>query len=150
MLPRVLRVVRAKAVRKTALAFAASRTESKKPEKDSGRVFNPKTSSELSSLKGRASKLLGKAGASQFKKKEGSGANSMAMGRRGDGQASAGVAGIAKTPESIVFEGYRASAKNGKPKDLKFGKGGKKGGGKPKNRGAKRASEWKKGGGKKA
>lgn len=142
MLPRVLRVVRAKAVRKTALASAASRTESKKPRKD--RVFNPKTTSEMSSLKGRASKLLGKAGASQFKKKEGSGANGMAMGRRGDG---AGVAGIAKTPESIVFEGYRASAKNGKPRDLKFGKGGGKKGGKPKKHGSKRASEWKKGGG---
>jgi nucleolar protein 12 len=148
MLPRVLRVVRAKAVRKTALASAASRTESKKPRKD--RVFNPKTSSELSSMKGRASKLLGKAGASQFKKQEGSGANVMAMGRRGDGERNVGVAGIAKTPESIVFEGYRASAKNGKPKDLKFGKGGGKKGGKPKNRGAKRASEWKKSGGKKA
>ncbi|CZR54127.1 related to nucleolar protein 12 [Phialocephala subalpina] len=151
MLPRVLRVVRAKAVRKTALASAASRTESKKPKKD--RVFVPKATSEFSSLKGRASKLLGKAGASQFKK-AGSGANTMAIGRRGDGEKSAGVEGIAKTPESIVFEGFRASAKNGKPKDLKFGKGGgKKGGnkgGKPQNRGAKRATAWKKSGGKKA
>lgn len=151
MLPRVLRVVRAKAVRKTALASAASRTESKKPKKD--RVFVPKTTSEFSSLKGRASKLLGKAGASQFKK-AGSGANGMAIGRRGDGEKSARLEGIAKTPENIVFEGFRASAKNGKPKDLKFGKGGgKKGGnkgGKPQNRGAKRATAWKKSGGKKA
>lgn len=145
MLPRVLRVVRAKAVRKTAIA---SRAKIAAPQ-SRGQIYNPKTPTEESTLKGRASKLLGRAGAAQFKKGPGkvTGANETAVGKRGDGVKS--IEGIMKTPESIVFEGYRASAKNGKPKDLKMGgKGGKKG--KPTNRGAKRGAAWKKGGGKKA
>jgi nucleolar protein 12 len=100
---------------------------------------------------------LGRAGAAQFKKRDGSGsgANETSIGRRGDaakadGPGGKGVDGIPKPPEAFVFEGFRASAKNGKPKDLKMGGKGAKKGGKPKNRGAKRASEWKKGGGKKA
>jgi nucleolar protein 12 len=147
MLPRVLRVVRAKAVRKTALASASSRPSSKNPRGNSNkeRVYNPRVTSEFSSLKGRASKLLGKAGSAQLRKKEGSGANGTVMGKRVDGKS---IDGITKTPESIVFEGYRASAKSGKPKDLKMGCGGKKKG-KPKGRSASRASEWKKSGGKK-
>lgn len=143
MLPRVLRVVRAKAVRKTAIA---SRARIAAPQ-SRGQIYNPRTPTEESTQKGRASKLLGRAGAAQFKKGKVTGANETAVGKRGDGVKS--IEGIAKTPESIVFEGYRASAKNGKPKDLKMGaKGGKKG--KPTNRGAKRGAAWKKGGGKKA
>jgi nucleolar protein 12 len=162
MLPRVLRVTRAKAVRKTALASAASRTGPKntKPGQNSQLgSYNPKLSSEVSSFKGRASKLLGKAGAAQFK----SGANGTAIGRRGEGEKDRRMsgggkeeggkagAGAMRTPESIVFEGYRASAKSGKPRDLKMGGGGggkKKG--KPRTRGAKRGTEWKKAGGRKA
>ena len=50
-----------------------------------------------------------------------------------------------KTPEQVVFEGMRATAKDGIPKDLKFGKKkGKAKAGKPTHRGAKRASAWKK------
>jgi nucleolar protein 12 len=56
-----------------------------------------------------------------------------------------------RTPESIVFEGYRASSKSGTPRDLKLGSsGGGKKKGKPRTRGAKRGGEWKKAGGKKA
>ncbi|EKD12598.1 nucleolar protein 12 [Drepanopeziza brunnea f. sp. 'multigermtubi' MB_m1] len=145
MLPRVLRVVRAKAVRKTALASAASRPDPRKGKVSSKpRIYQPKTSAELSSLKGRAGKLLGKAGAAQFRNAA-SGANGTVMGKKGDGKA---VVGISKTPESIVFEGYRASSKNGKPKGLKMG-GEKKGKGKPKGRSSARASSWRKSGGKK-
>jgi len=152
MLPRVLRVVRAKAVRKTALASQNSHPDSKRASNSNKeRIYNPKVSSQVSSLQGRAGKLLGRAGAALLKKREGSGANSMAMGKRGDGQKGGnGIEGIAKTPESIVFEGYRASAKSGRPKDLKMGGGGggkKKG--KPRTRSSKRGTEWKKGGGKK-
>jgi len=152
MLPRVLRVVRAKAVRKTALAYSASRPDSRNTRNpNKSQIYNPKISSEISSLKGRASKLLGKAGAAQFKKHEGSasGANEMVIGKRGDGvngdrrSSGTGIGGVMKTPESIVFEGYRASAKAGKPKDLKFGGGGKKKG-KPAKRGTTRAAEWRK------
>jgi nucleolar protein 12 len=153
MLPRILRVVRAKAVRKSANAYAASRSDprpaSRNAKSSRPQIYNPKVSSEVSSLKGRAGKLLGKAGAAQFNKK-GSGANMMPIGVRGQADRSeVGPGGVAKTPESIVFEGFRASAKNGKPKDLKMGKREKKG---PnvKGRGAKRASAWKKQGGKKA
>ena len=103
---------------------------------------------EEASLHGRASKLLGKAGAAQVKKQKTTGANGIAMGKRGD--AAKGIEGITKTPEAIVFEGYRASAKNGKPKDLKMGAKGKGKKGKPTGRAAKRTSAWKKSGGKKA
>ncbi|TVY48135.1 Nucleolar protein [Lachnellula occidentalis] len=142
MLPRVLRVVRAKAVRKTALASSSHASKFKAPGKD--QVYNPKMPAEQSSLAGRAGKLLGRAGAAQFKNSKGSGANDMVLGKRGEGKAS-GIAGILKTPEKVVFEGYRATSAN-KPK---MGGKGKKSG-KPVNRGAKRASAWKKGGSKKA
>lgn len=163
MLPRILRVVRAKAMRKTAIASEnrRERPDSKSSSNGGGKpqIYNPKISSQVSSLQGRAGKLLGRAGAAQFKKREGrgggSGANQTAMGdrsgsgdKRGRGNGN-GLEGM-KTPESIVFEGYRASAKSGKPKDLKMGGGGggkKKG--KPRTRSSKRATEWKKGGGKK-
>jgi nucleolar protein 12 len=153
MLPRILRVVRAKAVRKTALASQAARSDSKSRNANKERIYNPKLSSEAASLQGRASKLLGRAGAAQLKKKEGSGANMTELGKRGQGQKTgveggSKIEGIAKTPESIVFEGYRASAKAGKPR-LKIGKGGGKNKGKPKTRSSKRASDWKKSGGKK-
>jgi nucleolar protein 12 len=158
MLPRVLRVVRAKAVRKTALASASRAGPNPriaKPGQKQLGGYNPKVSSEASSFKGRASKLLGKAAAAQFK----SGANGTAIGKRGEGVKerrtsgggkAEGIAGVLRTPESIVFEGYRASAKSGKPRDLKLGgSGGGKKKGKPRTRGAKRAGEWKKAGGKK-
>ncbi|TVY45785.1 Nucleolar protein [Lachnellula subtilissima] len=141
MLPRVLRVVRAKAVRKTALASSSRSSNFKAPGKD--RVYNPKMPAQQSSLQGRAGKLLGRAGAAQFKNSKGSGANDMVLGKRGEGKAS-GIEGILKTPEKVVFEGYRATSAN-KPK---LGGKGKKSG-KPVNRGAKRASAWKKNGGSK-
>lgn len=150
MLPRVLRVVRAKAVRKTAIASQQAFSKNSKQRPSSKpQIYNPKMPAEESSLHGRAGKLLGRAGAAQFKKGKVTGANDMVLGKRGDGAKNAAINGIPKTPENIVFEGYRASAKNGRPKDLKMGAkgGGKKG--KPTNRGAKRATAWKKGGGKK-
>lgn len=145
MLPRILRVVRAKAVRKTALASQVSRSAKPGGNPNKDRIYNPKLSSQVSSLQGRAGKLLGRAGAAQFKKKEGSGANTTEMGKRGERSK---IEGIAKTPEAIVFEGYRASAKSGKPRDLKMGGGGKKKT-KPRPKISKRSSEWKKSGGKK-
>lgn len=140
MLPRNLRVVRAKPAKKTALAFAASRDNSKKSQPtDKNRIYNPKITSEASSLHGRAGRMLGKAGAAKLRNKEGSGANTMPVGARGSQ-----IEGIAKTPEKIIFEGHRA-LRTGKPKDLKS----KKGSGKPKTKSSKRAASWKKSGGKK-
>ena len=80
----------------------------------------------------------------------------MAMGKRGDGkkdesQSVKAIPGIGKTPEAIVFEGFRANSKS-KPSGLKLGgKGtGKKGKGKPKTKSNNRAAAWRKAGGKKA
>lgn len=156
MLPRILRVVRAKAVRKTVLASQASRPSLKINDPGSkDRIYNPKVSSQISSLQGRAGKLLGRAGAAQFKKREGSGANTITLGERGQGEKSrlgtrSKIEGIANSPETFVFEGFRASAKAGKPRDLKMRRavGGKKT--KPKTRSSRRGSEWKKSGGRKS
>ena len=146
-------MVRAKAIGKTANAQAANRSRIDSRITKGGnndRIYNPKISSQVSSLEGRAGKLLGRAGAAQLKKREGSGANTMAIGNRGDGQKAArsasggAIQGIARTPESIVFEGYRASSKNGRPKDLKMGGKKSKGKPKPKNHASKRSSGWKK------
>jgi nucleolar protein 12 len=130
-------------MKKTALASQQARPSNRPLVNSSGkpnreRIYNPKVPAQQQSLQGRVAKLLGKAGAAQFKRGEK---------LNHERQPKKGLEGIAKTPESIVFEGFRASAKSGKPKDLKLGSGGKKRG-KPKNRSTKRASEWKKSGGK--
>ncbi|TGO71255.1 hypothetical protein BELL_0601g00040 [Botrytis elliptica] len=144
MLPRVLRVVRAKAQHKQ----VSSRPTARQPKSSkTSQVYNPKVDPNQASLQGRATKLLGKAGGAKFKK---TGANDTTLGSRGDkqvsgnGEAKSGMAGI-KAPESFVFEGYRASASKGKPKDLKLGgKGGGKKKGKPRTRSSNRGAEWKK------
>ncbi|KAH8820324.1 hypothetical protein F5884DRAFT_43276 [Xylogone sp. PMI_703] len=146
MLPRILRVVRAKSIHKTALAQQSRRSSKSLANNttrgisSNGSVYKPKISSQQASLQGRASRLLGKAGAANFRKSEGGHSENI--------KKPPGLEGIAKTPETIVFEGFRASAKSGKPKDLKMGGGGKKKG-KPKTRSSRRAAEWKKSGSRK-
>jgi nucleolar protein 12 len=156
MLPRVLRVTRAKAVKKTALASQVARPKSRGQQAaKKSQIYNPKLSSEASSFQGRAGKLLGRAGAAQLKRRESSGANSIVMGKRGDEKKGEfrgkDVESISRTPESIVFEGFRAKS-NSKPSGLKLGgKGsGKKGKGKPKTKSSLRAAAWKKTASKKA
>ncbi|KAI5925410.1 hypothetical protein F4810DRAFT_660435 [Camillea tinctor] len=147
MLPRALRVSRAKDPRKTTLA--AERTAKAKlqngkagDEKSKSTKYRAKVTPEEQSKAGRAGKLFGRSGAARqrhgFK-----GPNRKTEGRR----ERAGNESSIKTPEQIVFEGRRASARDGKPKDLKFGKTkGKKGmvKAKTKGRGARRAAEWRK------
>lgn len=103
--------------------------------------------SQEASLQGRAGKLLGRAGAAQFRKRD-----SMESKQRDRAShprtEKVGMEGM-KTPEAIVFEGHRASANSGKPRDLKMGGAGGKKKGKPRTRSSNRASEWKKTGGKK-
>lgn len=70
---------------------------------DSATIYKPRVPSKVQSLAGRASKLLGRAGAAQFR-----------AGRERQTLATKKINGIAKTPESIVFEGYRASSHQGK------------------------------------
>lgn len=173
MLPRELRVSRCKAPHKTARAIEAKKLKAqgaapetmKKGGKKGGSKksdYAPKISAEAKTIAGRAEKLLGKFTARQVigddKKKNGkfnkqdrfhagqrrnaSGANTTEVGANG-------LSGAYKSPESFILEGKRASAADGKPKDLKF-KGAKKnkapnaGGGKKKTgRAATRASKWK-------
>lgn len=108
LLPRKLRVVRAKALKRKEKRPAALANDSK-----SKGVYNAKVTEEQKTTQGRARAMLGKAGAF-------------------------------KTAESFVFEGHRASSKQGNS-GLKLG-GKKKG--RPSNRSTKRAAAWKSAGGK--
>ncbi|KAK2022475.1 RNA recognition domain-containing protein [Colletotrichum zoysiae] len=152
MLPRIMRVTRAKAPHKTALAMErnnkARAAQSGGPGAPGSTKYRAKITPEQQSKAGRAARLLGR-----------SGANRERLGNRGDRgkpRAPGNGSGVVpkddmKAPEEFIFEGRRASAKDGRPKDLKFNKRSKpKGGGggvkklKPTGRGAKRAAEWKK------
>jgi nucleolar protein 12 len=117
LLPRKLRVVRAKAPKKKDKKPLPSQAAkfSKSKRGDKAGVYNPKATEEQKTQQGRAKAMLGKAGAF-------------------------------KTAESFVFEGHRASAKQG-TSGLKLG-GKRKGKGKPSNRSTKRAAAWKDKGGK--
>ncbi|KAK0657270.1 hypothetical protein B0T16DRAFT_401307 [Cercophora newfieldiana] len=165
MLPRTLRVSRCKAPHKTARAMEAkqgAKNEKTLPpngkgkgKADKGSGYVPKVTAEDKTLAGRAGKLLGRSAASQLggKKKKWDKANAGARRRESNG-AGAGATEAdgkkIKSPEDIVFEGRRASVKDGRPKDLKFKGGGKhkkKGGPKSGGRGAIRAAQWRAGGG---
>jgi nucleolar protein 12 len=104
--------------------------------------YVPKPTAESQTLAGRASKLLGRFGAAQIAGKPpggGGGGPGKSQGpnskkrqdrkelfkNRGAG-GEAGAGGEIKGPEQFVFEGRRASSKDGKPKDLRF-KGANKG-----------------------
>ena len=136
MLPRILRVTRAKDPKKTASYSKPGQSFNRdaRPAKEN-RGYIPKVSSQAQSLLGRAGKLLGRAGAAQFNNPDKV---------EGPNQR---INGIAKTPEDIVFEGYRASSKQGKG-TLKLG-GLRKKQGKPRTRSSKRGAAFKAGGGKK-
>ena len=132
MLPRLLRVTRAKAVTKTAShqKAASSRPNARAGGKRIGH-YKAKPSSEALSLAGRAGKLLGKAGAARL--------------RRVDVDPAAGrgrKVGM-KTPEKMVFEGHRASRNQG---GSALGKTRK---GKPTTRSSRRGTAFKAKGGQK-
>lgn len=142
MLPRALRVTRAKDPRKTA---QAQEREKEKLSKAMASVKNTKykhkATPEEKSLAGRTGKLLGRSAAAAGRRK-GAGKDSF----RGRSAVHADNDGdvAMKTPEQVVFEGTRARSTNGPPKGFKGGKKGKPKAGKPTNRGARRAAEWKK------
>ena len=77
-------------------------------------TYKPKTPTNVQSLNGRAGKLLGRAGAAKIR----------AAGEQLSSPRTTKVTGIAKSPESIVFEGYRASSRKRKmmPKSKASGK----------------------------
>ncbi|PFH58001.1 hypothetical protein XA68_14296 [Ophiocordyceps unilateralis] len=126
MLPRPLRVTRAKDPRKTVLAQKRARDRAFAPN-NTVRKSKHAAAKDRAAV-GRAGKLLGRAGAALQRKSTPSEA----------------VFAGKKSPEQIVFEGKRASVKDGRPKDLKLGKKSKGRIAKPKSRSASRAAEWKK------
>lgn len=135
LLPRKLRVSRAK---KNTGPKPESKSASKGPLRNGvrtthgGRGQGGRVDPEQQSFKGRAAKLLGRAGAAGMKSATQSNTTPL------------GAKGTIKAPESFVFEGHRASSSQGN-KGLRLGKGsGKKKDGRPRNRSAKRGAEWKK------
>ncbi|KAI1019029.1 hypothetical protein LB505_002902 [Fusarium chuoi] len=140
MLPRKLRVTRAKDPRKTALAQERARGKNIVPNGAAKSTkYKHKATPEEQSMAGRTGKLLGRSAAVQQRHKK----RPSTQGASEDAQS---IPSNIKGPEQFVFEGRRASAKDGTPKDLKLGKKGKGKGrsGRPQNRGARRAAEWKK------
>ena len=89
--------------------------------------YQPKAGSKIQTLSGRAGKLLGRAGAAHLRVDRGQGNKAV---------------GVRKSPETVVFEGHRASSKQGKG-TLKLGGTGKKKQGKPQNRSSKRGAAFK-------
>lgn len=120
MLPRELRVSRAKNVVKKPAAAAAARTVP---------LAKGRGAQQMATFQGRATRLLGRAGAKLQERK-------------------AAVTG-AEGGKVFVFEGHRASEKGGDRLKMKVksrgakGKGKSKTGGKPKDRSAKRAAAYK-------
>lgn len=141
LLPRKLRVVRAK-----------KQMRNPKPSGPPGRGGfrendnkrrKPNSTAEQASLKGRAGKLLGRAGAASVRatEREATNVKPLKLGEFAKGPI--------RRPEEFVFEGHRASSAQGNA-GLKLGRTAKKGKGKPKNRSAQRGAAWKKDGGRKA
>ncbi|KAH7273976.1 Nucleolar protein 12 [Fusarium solani] len=143
MLPRKLRVTRAKDPRKTALAQERAKAKAVATNgAPKSMKYKPKATPEEQSMAGRTSKLLGRSAAIQQR-----------HGKRpskGSSEEVPNPLDEIKTPEQVIFEGRRATSRDALPKDLKFGKKGKNKskpkakGGKPQNRSARRAAEWKK------
>jgi nucleolar protein 12 len=109
MLPRKLRVSRAKAQKRN--VKPGSDRPTSRPKTNG---YQRKVTSEEASKLGRAGKLLGRAAASRIRKPEKTGSNAIALAPRnplGEG---------IRRPESFVFEGHRASSKQGKS-GLKLG-----------------------------
>ncbi|KAF4990884.1 hypothetical protein FGRMN_8193 [Fusarium graminum] len=140
MLPRKLRVTRAKDPRKTVLAQERARGKNIVPNGAAKSTkYKHKATPEEQSMAGRTGKLLGRSAAVQQRHKKRPSTQGASE------EVENPLAGI-KGPEQFVFEGRRATNRDALPKDLKAKKG-KKGKGKsarPQNRSAKRAAEWKK------
>ncbi|KAF2723108.1 hypothetical protein K431DRAFT_283276 [Polychaeton citri CBS 116435] len=143
MLPRNLRVSRAKAMKRNATP-GSGRPGVSKPAPAAGNGYVRKIGPEEASRLGRTGKLFGKAAAAAQEKQ----LRRQAKGQRERKPRSAskpngsGDGETVRKPESFVFEGHRASAKSGSS-GLKLG--GKRGskGGKPSNRSVRRAAAYK-------
>ncbi|KAK2758659.1 Nucleolar protein 12 [Arachnomyces sp. PD_36] len=134
LLPRKLRVVRAKRVVKKKSSAAGGPPD--RQSKDKG------------TLQGRATRLFGRAGAAKLRSSTGgaaTGANSTPAGERGSARNANGAgAGSGAGASPMVFEGYRATADTPKFKVKGKSRGaGGKGKGKPKTRSSRRGAAFK-------
>ncbi|KAG6007256.1 hypothetical protein E4U21_006174 [Claviceps maximensis] len=133
LLPRVLRVARAKDPRKTVLAQERSRSKAQAADRQAHSTkYTPKQTPEQQAAAGRANKLLGRAGGFQHRRNTTHGTSSSSSFANRD------------SSQKLVFEGNRASVNDGRPRDLKMRKGKGKGRPKPKTRSARRGADWKK------
>ncbi|POS87465.1 hypothetical protein EPUL_001043 [Erysiphe pulchra] len=139
MLPRILRVMRAKPIRKTASVISNSSSKKLTLKSENSVIFNPKVSSVQSSLQGRASKLLGQAGAAKLRSIE---SNVGIVGRTNYSTNKNLSLSSKNLSKRIIFEGHRAKSKSAELRKVK--PGGKSLISKPKTRSSRRASEWKK------
>lgn len=146
MLPRELRVNRCKAPHKTARAMEKKTADKIAILKASGKSkkgfkYAPKITAEQQTMAGRAGKLFGHSAAAKARISKSDGKPGRRR-ERGESRPSKPrndrkeLPSGMKTPEAIIFEGFRASSTDGRPKDLKMKvKGKKKFGGKPKKSG---------------
>lgn len=126
MLPRRLRVTRAKSMKKTAHGSKPSRDATGHVLNQHDKIYAPKTPAKVRSLQGRAGKLLGRAGAAQLVSK--------------------GTTLVGQDGQGMALEGHRATSKSAKHVSKRRGPRSRKG--KPASRGTKRASAWRASGGK--
>ena len=138
LLPRTLRVTRAKNIKKTS-SYSVSGKQSIKPSKKPGQSpsYDPRSTSNAKTLQGRAGKLLGYAGAAKLTSRD----SKSWQGSKTNGN-------LQRSPESFVFEGYRASSKRVGWQSAVRGVGKKQG--KPKTRSSRRGAAFKASGRKKA
>lgn len=137
MLPRKLRVSRAKAQKRNAKPGSGRPSSAPKPAANG---YQRKLTGEEASRLGRRSKLLGRAAAAQVRRNDHksrpqrhqrTGANASDLGGSGGGSVGGPVigGGEIKKPETFIFEGHRATAKSGKSGLKLGGKHAKKSGG---------------------
>ncbi|KAL9601403.1 MAG: hypothetical protein Q9219_002579 [cf. Caloplaca sp. 3 TL-2023] len=141
LLPRIMRVTRARKTTKTAMRTSQhSKKDDSVRANVSGTRYTPKIDPVAQPLSARVSKLYGRAGA----------AGPIGRTSSTDKQSPKGFGGIATAPERMVFEGNRASSKQGR--GAKSGGSGKKQArqGKPQTRSSRRGAAFKVRGGMKS
>ncbi|KAL9088578.1 MAG: hypothetical protein Q9165_006098 [Trypethelium subeluteriae] len=149
LLPRKLRVSRAKSIKRNAAVKLKSPPGSLM--NGNGRKLpgdrNSKLDSQQQSLVGRAGKMLGKAGAAAMSGRSSRSRAGQSRGSTTQLQTNGDTSSQIRSPENFVFEGHRASSHQ-RPSGLKLagrGKSKSKGQkpGRPKTRSANRAAAWK-------
>lgn len=168
MLPRLLRVVRAKSIQnqKTNLNLQNHQPHTKKKTRFPSNPatataaarndanYTPKLSSEVASLLGRANKLLGRAGAAQLRNLEDRNPASSSINNAEKQKEQKATKGGGRKESGAIFEGHRASSNSNSVrkevgKHRPGGLLGRKKKGKPQGRSMVRAAAFKASGGKK-